>query len=108
MMAEKPDVAVMNRWTFDRMQVYRVKNLSEDGSQFNGLRIVIVNEVPTGRVYMMKGKDVFRNFDTRICGNCRHFIGGGDWNLCCDQMSGLCYRDTKACEKYKVKEWLPK
>lgn len=20
----------------------------------------------------------------KICGNCTHYMGGGDWNLCCD------------------------
>ena len=43
---------------------------------------------------------------TPVCGSCGHFIGGGDWNLCCalpheDHPCGfLCYRDTQACEHY--------
>lgn len=47
---------------------------------------------------------------SQVCGNCKHFIGGGDWNLCCDQMYDLCYRYTAACEKYEYSpekmEWL--
>lgn len=35
------------------------------------------------------------------CETCKHFIGGGDWNLCCDLMYDLCYKDTPACEKYE-------
>ena len=38
------------------------------------------------------------------CGTCKHFIGGGDWNLCCDQMYDLCYKITPACEKYEYSE----
>lgn len=40
------------------------------------------------------------------CGSCGHYIGGGDWNLCCDiphkdyPCGFLCYEDTKACEHY--------
>lgn len=36
-----------------------------------------------------------------VCGTCRHFIGGGDWNLCCTEMYDLCYRFTQACDKYE-------
>ena len=47
--------------------------------------------------------------DKPTCGSCRHYIGGGDWNLCCDLMYWLCYRESEACEKYefsteKIKE----
>ena len=34
------------------------------------------------------------------CGSCRHYIGGGDWNLCCDMKYELCYKTTLACEDY--------
>ena len=43
---------------------------------------------------------------TPVCGSCGHFIGGGDWNMCCDlshedhPCGFLCYRDTQACEHY--------
>lgn len=36
----------------------------------------------------------------RKCGTCKHFLGGGDFGTCCDQMYELKYRDSKACEKY--------
>lgn len=46
------------------------------------------------------------------CKDCKYFIGGGDWNLCCknppkDQVGWcgfLCYEDTPACENFKEKE----
>ena len=36
-----------------------------------------------------------------FCAFCEHYIGGGDWNLCCDQKYGLCYAHTEACELFK-------
>lgn len=42
-----------------------------------------------------------------FCVFCEHFIGGGDWNLCCDQKHDgypfgfLCYETDEACEKFK-------
>lgn len=47
------------------------------------------------------------------CGTCKHFIGGGDWNLCCDlphldyPCGFLCYEDTVACKDY-VEEHMEK
>ena len=46
------------------------------------------------------------------CGNCKYFIGGGDWNLCCmnppkNEVSWcgfLCYEDTDSCDNFKLKE----
>lgn len=35
------------------------------------------------------------------CATCKHFIGAGDWNLCCDLKYDLCYKHTPACEKYE-------
>ena len=52
------------------------------------------------------------------CGTCEHYIGGGDWNLCCtikhptpkEQENGmtfifghLCYKNTDACDMYEPK-----
>ena len=34
---------------------------------------------------------------SKICKNCTHFIGGGDWNLCCDLKPDLCYAEDLAC-----------
>lgn len=51
----------------------------------------------------------------KVCGNCTHYIGGGDWDLCCtirhptpsEQKAGvaypfghLCYEDTPACDVF--------
>ena len=41
------------------------------------------------------------------CDTCKHFIGGGDWNLCCDlphpdyPCGFLCYENTVACKGYE-------
>ena len=52
----------------------------------------------------------------KFCGNCVHFIDGGDWSLCCDIehptdlekamgifsfLGYLCYEDTPACDMFK-------
>lgn len=42
--------------------------------------------------------------DEKVCAKCSHFLGMGDWNMCCDQMYGLCYDDTEACEHYEEKK----
>ena len=35
------------------------------------------------------------------CRDCMHFVGAGDWNLCCGLKPGLCYRDTPACNLFE-------
>ena len=40
----------------------------------------------------------------KVCAKCIHFLGMGDWNLCCDRMYGLCYEDTKACDDFDEKK----
>lgn len=40
------------------------------------------------------------------CGSCRHFIGGGDWGLCCQIDYGLHYEDSEACQDYEQMEEL--
>ena len=43
------------------------------------------------------------------CGQCSHYLGGGDWNLCCDlkhegyPCGFLCYKYTPACDKYNAR-----
>ena len=43
------------------------------------------------------------------CGTCKHYLGGGDWNLCCDlkhedyPCGFLCYKYTPACDKYEMR-----
>lgn len=52
----------------------------------------------------------------KVCGNCVHYLGGGDWNLCCDishptpmeksfgltfYTGHLCYKDTLACDMFE-------
>lgn len=40
----------------------------------------------------------------KVCGSCRYFIGAGDFNLCCEKHSWLCYRDSEACELHEYSE----
>lgn len=43
----------------------------------------------------------------KTCKDCAHFIGCGDWDLCCTESNEgypfgfLCYEDTEACEKFE-------
>ena len=43
----------------------------------------------------------------KTCKDCIHFIGCGDWDLCCTEshegypFGFLCYEDTPACEKFE-------
>ena len=47
---------------------------------------------------------------SKTCKDCDHFMGLGDWDLCCTESHDgypfgfLCYEDTEACEKFKEKE----
>lgn len=54
-----------------------------------------------------------KHIDSKTCGQCKHFIGAGDWNLCCNLREILCYKETSGCDlfeeiqKYKEsEEWL--
>jgi len=38
---------------------------------------------------------------TKKCGQCTHFIGFGDWSLCCDLMHDLTYENNDACPKFE-------
>lgn len=49
-------------------------------------------------VLRLASEDEHYNKDT--CSDCRRFIGGGDWNLCCQGKHDLCYRDTPACDEF--------
>lgn len=55
----------------------------------------------------------------KTCGQCKHYIGCGDWNLCCEirhptvkemeqgltfNFGHLCYEDTVACDMFEEKE----
>lgn len=45
----------------------------------------------------------------KTCKDCSHFIGCGDWDLCCTEthegypFGFLCYEDTPACKKFEEK-----
>ena len=46
---------------------------------------------------------------SKTCKDCDHFMGLGDWDLCCTErhegypFGFLCYEDTEACKKFKEK-----
>ena len=40
----------------------------------------------------------------RYCASCKHYMGMGDWSLCCDLKYDLCYENTPACSQYEKKE----
>ena len=42
--------------------------------------------------------------NSKHCYQCEHFIGSGDWNLCCGIKGDLCYKNTVACDDFKEKE----
>lgn len=44
------------------------------------------------------------NNEKDTCATCSHFIGGGDWNLCCDLKYDLCYSCTPKCSQYKERK----
>ena len=46
---------------------------------------------------------------SKTCKDCAHFIGLGDWDLCCTEhhdgypFGFLCYEDTPTCNKFSPK-----
>lgn len=42
--------------------------------------------------------------NSKHCYQCEHFIGGGDFALCCKLKYDLCYKNTNACEHFAAKE----
>lgn len=41
-----------------------------------------------------------KNFQ-KTCGNCKHYMGGGDFELCCTQFPELYYEDTPSCNSWE-------
>ena len=37
----------------------------------------------------------------KTCFSCSHFLGGGDWGLCCDIRDILCYFETETSNNYE-------
>lgn len=65
--------------------------------------------LPDGTFEFVEAKDLAEWQEKYVmkCGTCKHFVGGGDWNLCCDlphenyPCGFLCYEDTAACKDYE-------
>ena len=56
-------------------------------------------------VHTIHWKEIMKmNNEKDTCATCSHFIGGGDWNLCCDLKYDLCYSCTTKCSKYKERK----
>ena len=59
--------------------------------------------------YSFDGCSIFLD-KNKTCKDCSHFIGCGDWNLCCTEshegypFGFLCYEDTPACGKFDEKQ----
>lgn len=51
-----------------------------------------------------------KNSSSHTCSECEFFLGGGDWNLCCEKehkgypCGFLCYEDTPVCEMFEKKK----
>lgn len=41
---------------------------------------------------------------SHVCAECRRFLGGGDWGLCCRIKYDLCYEHTPVCTEFAPKE----
>lgn len=57
-----------------------------------------------------------KGLSMKTCGQCNHFLGMGDWNLCCDiehptpkekeqgldfPFGHLCYENSEACDAFE-------
>lgn len=40
------------------------------------------------------------SLENKKCGQCSHFIGFGDFSLCCDLKYDLVYANTDACSQF--------
>lgn len=40
---------------------------------------------------------------SKHCYQCKNFLDGGDWNLCCSKKYDLCYKTTNACDMFDEK-----
>ena len=69
------------------------------------------NTTVSTNLYLCEGcgqlKPVVVTFTDKTCEYCSHFLGMGDWNLCCDlshpecPTGHLCYKNTPACDKFE-------
>lgn len=69
------------------------------------------NTTVSTNLYLCEGcgqlKHVVVTFTDKTCEYCSHFLGMGDWNLCCDlshpecPTGHLCYKNTPACDKFE-------
>lgn len=41
---------------------------------------------------------------SKHCYQCKHFLGGGDWNLCCNLKYELCSKPDNACSDFEEME----
>ncbi len=81
-----------------------------------------INDGSHIKIYKQKRKVSYADYKTKkyyvsvhevkieTCQDCAHFVGCGDWDLCCTEshegypFGFLCYEDTPACEKFDAKE----
>ena len=79
----------------DEQEAYNKCNLTDEMNAILGYG---------GSCTIAQLKDAMKD---KHCKTCKHFIGGGDWDLCCDlphpdyPCGFLCYEDDEACEQYE-------
>ena len=59
---------------------------------------------PHGIAKCLIAAGVTVNPNSKHCYQCKHFLGGGDWNLCCDLKYELCYKSDIACDQFEEKD----
>lgn len=52
---------------------------------------------------LLRAREAIKN-PVYKCGTCQHFIGGGDWGLCCTKDYYLHYEYSDSCDKYEPKD----
>ena len=69
---------------------------------------IIIQDKDGNKIYE-RNAEVYELDKVLRCKDCKHFIGAGDWNLCCSNpprsqvswLGFLCYSDTEACENFE-------
>lgn len=74
----------------------------------NGFRYCCVNSMQYQLDYIVRSLEegkTSNNIDEAngVCGLCRHFLGMGDYNLCCDKKYDLVYTFSKPCDMFEGK-----
>ena len=74
----------------------------------SGFRYCCINRMEYQLDYIVRGLEegkTSNNIDeaNKVCGLCKHFLGMGDYNLCCDKQYDLTYTFSKPCDMFERK-----